>query len=255
MALSHVDEGVAIAIIEAYKAGKTYSQIKAEGIALSDNYISLVKREEKAGHISIGPDGKAVIHQFGTISRKNSDNDLSKGKKKENKLPTDKEFIAKTAGLDPGGKDPRETGTVDTSKIMETQTKFLTTQLQVAQGVGIFTVNMIREKAELTKEELDDPELQITRLTEYLKSSGILSQDPHALDRITAEYAYIKTAIQKAEHLLGVMQAGFDIASKVMCDDCRKQTFYALSLQAKGPPKPELTPEKSSQDKATEESK
>lgn len=237
----HVDEETATLIAEALHAGWTYPQIKQKGITNSDPQISLIKKEMEAQRITIDQDGRAVIHDFGVVVQKGINIDPTTGKKKENRLPTDKEFIRKAAGLDTSQKVRKEIGTKDSSKIMETQTKFLTTQLQVVQHVGVFMVNMIREKADLTEEELNDPDLQSKKLIEHIKASNILSQDTHALDRLTAEYAYMKTAVQNAEHLLTVMQNGFDIASKVMCDDCRKQTFYALSLQAKKPPKPELT--------------
>lgn len=231
MPRTHVDEEIALLIAEALHAGWTYSQIKKAGFTNSDKSVSLIKTEMQVGNIIIDEEGRAEIRDWEVVRHKDGRDSTKESK---TAVPSDDEkHVLELGGLNAPKGGPRETGTVRTTSIIEKQSTYLAKQMNVVLAVGEHAVEMMRKVVNLTKEQMDDPELQALAYIHHLNASKMLVTDTHAFERLEIEFALVGTHLDEAYKQVTTMTNGFDTAIGVMGRQCRDKLYYALVLKAK----------------------
>lgn len=232
MPLTYVDEDEATLIAQALHFKWTYPQIMEKGFAKGAPQIALVKKEMLEQNITIDQEGRAVVHNFGVIRQKKNNLDPTTGKKSE-KIVTDESLVTDIAGLGPQAKGIKAGGEVDTSKILDVESKYLASELTLVLHLGIYITNILRNKVPLTIEEAADPKIAEEKYKYWLNTNNLLSQDPHAFERLEIELALAETRLEEADKLVTTLTAGFDTAIAVMCADCQKRLYYALVISSK----------------------
>lgn len=230
MVLKHINEEIAIRIYQGLLDRMSWDQMVKVGIAPSENHIRLVVKEKKSSHIGLDQKRKIVILEYGAIIRLDP-NRLDSGKK-DGKITTDKEHVKNIAGLDATRKDVKTGGTVETTDIISTQAAYLSNEMKLALWVGIYTLERLRKKVELTQEEIDKPELARNRYYHELEESHLLIQDTKALDREMAENIVARQIIKELQALLEMYKDGFHTCASLACNSCRKKIVEVLNMKA-----------------------
>lgn len=228
----HIDEEVATLIAEALHSGCTYPQIKEKRFAKNANQIALVVKEMAEGKIIINQEGRAVIRIWDVVRHKEINQNHTSGKKNE-EIVTDESLVTDIAGLGVQAKGIKAGGDVDTSDIIKTQSEYLSSELKLVLNMGIYITNIMRNKVPLSIEEARNPTLAEEKYKAWLNTNNLLSQDPHAFERLEIDVALAETRLEEANRLVTTLTAGWDAATGVMCADCQKRLYYAIVISSK----------------------